>query len=615
MVVEPVAVRRRRNRRWISLPVSLAVAAAVVYATHHGGTASSGSTVGASPNAQVVHAAAVKLENNCTESNLLDCLENEPSGSSPDFQAWGPAGAVTVQQYVDTYYDLSPTDETIAARNLQNAGVQAIVDEKWTGSGKDKPTADVAVLRFASAQGAQSRALAGEGDAMAPGESDGLQVAIPGLPGYAYPHRTVDAQGFVNAQYYATVGNLLMVVFFGSTGSFDQTDFGSWALGEYLTLRTARIPATPVTMISAASTACSPLTSCLIPAPASGNALAGGWSSNSTPTIAQFVQQMYSTSYAVRATSELATQGLTGIAHSGWADADGTMVDLLLLRFKTVQGAESRAHEEIADIKGAKFSVSGPGSAAGTYSTTPDSGSRYDATVYGYVGDVEVEVHTFTVESKELGDAASAAQQQFVKLAAATTTSTVAQPAPVIPTTVPSTLSGTSSCADVIDCLIPPPSGATVRDDSTYDDSTQVTVAQFAAEKFSTESNSEQSYEAGLMTMQGVRQIVHRAWFGAAGDQADVSIIVYGNSAQAEAGAMSYQGALSESGQRFSVAGYPNAVGSVDSTVDQLGNVHAAIDVYTADFEVRMDYYSLGEFTPKDAVNWFDAQLARLPRS
>jgi len=49
--------------------------------------------------------------------------------------------------------------------------------------------------------------------------------------------------------------------------------------------------------------------------------------------------------------------------------------------------------------------------------------------------------------------------------------------------------------------------------------------------------------------------------------------------------------------------------------VDSLGNVHAEIDVYTADFEVRMDYYPLGGFTPKDAIAWFDAQLARLPRS
>ena len=563
--------------------------------------------LGTPANAKVVQAAAVKLEATCTESNLLSCLEKEPSGAAPDLIPWGDSGDVTAQEYAQTYYDLSATDEAIAVKNLQNAGMQAIVHEKWTVQGGNQATADVIIMSFASAQGAQSRALAGEGDALSVTRSAGLEVAIPGLPGYVYPQRTPDAQGFLNAEYFATVGNLLMVVHFANTGSFDQTDFGSWALGEYLTLRTARIPAAPVTMISAATTSCSPLTACLVSIPASDIQNTTGWGGLSTPTLDQFVQQMYSSdssSVATRVTAELENQGLTDVAHTLWQDTAGDGFDVDLLRFKTEQGAESRARHEIAGIDGTEFSVSGPGSAEGAYTTTPDSDNNYDTNVYGYVGDVAVEVHAFSAVTKDLSEATSAAQHQFAKLAAVTTTSTVPQSALVVPSTAPRTLGGTSSCTNALSCLIPMPSGATALDSSTYNDSPQVTVAQFAAAKY---SSSTQSFEAGLLTSNGAQEVVHRGWVGADGDQADVAVLVFANAAQAQSDSMDYQGAISGSGQLFSVAGYPHALGSVDGTIDSLGNLHTVIVAYTANFEVRMDYYSLGDFDAHDAVSWFDA--------
>ena len=617
MATDPYVPTRRRTWRWIALPLVLVLAAGAAYTEHRGGSAAA-SVSFAPVDAKVVQAAAVKLEATCTESNLLTCLEKEPSGSTPDLIPWGDSGDVTAQEYAQTYYDLSATDAAVAVKNLQNAGMQAIVHEKWTVQGGNQATADVIIMSFASAQGARSRALAGEGDALSATESAGLEVAIPGLPGYVYPRRTPDAQGFLNAEYFAVVGNLLMEVHFANTGSFDQTDLGSWALGEYLTLRTARIPAAPATMIGAATTSCSPLTACLVSIPASDIQDTSGWGGISTPTLDQFIQQMYSSapsSTAARVTAELQNEGLTGIAHTVWQDTAGDGFEVDLLRFKTEQGAESRARHEIGELDGTEFGLSGPGSAEGAYTTTPDSADDYDTTVYGSVGDVAVEVYAYSALSKDLSEATSAAQRQFAKLAAVTTTSTVPQPALVVPSTAPRTLGGTSSCTDALSCLISMPSGATALDSSTYNDSPQVTVAQFAAAKY---PSSTQSFEVGLLTSDGAREVVHRGWFGADGDQADVAVLVFANAAQARSEAMDFQGAIGDSGQLFSVAGYPNAVGSLDGTVDNLGNVHVSIVAYTANFEVRMDFYSLASFgqsSAEDAISWFDAQMAELPRS
>lgn len=220
--------------------MALALAAGAVYAEHRGASVSY-----APVDARVEQADAAKLETRCTEADLVGCLEKEPTGASPESTPLGASGAVTVQQYAAAYYDTSAEDETIATQNLRNAGLQAIVHEKWTVPGSGRATADVVVMRFASAQGAQSRALAGAGDSLSATQSDGLELATPGLPGHVYPDRAADAQGYLNAQYFTAVGNLLMIVHFASVASFDQADFGSWALGEYLTLRTARIPAAP----------------------------------------------------------------------------------------------------------------------------------------------------------------------------------------------------------------------------------------------------------------------------------------------------------------------------------------------------------------------------------
>ena len=593
--------------------MGLAVAAAVAYSQHGG---SSAPTVYTPLSAQAVQNQAAGLQNQCAESDLTSCLEVQPSNASVPTSAapWGSsAGAVTVQQYVQAYYSDSAAAATTETTNLQTAGAQAVAHEEWASTGPDQSTIDLMVVRFASAQGAQARALAGQGDAQSPSESNGLAVSIPGLPGHVYPERTPDAEGYVHAEYYTAVGNLLMVAHFSSLSSFDQATFAPWALGEYLTLQTARIPSAPVATLPAATTACSPLSGCLVPVPAGDTAFTTGWGATSTATVSQFVQHEYASSYAPTATAQLETEGVTGIAPAMWQDSAGDQFEVDLLQFRTLQGAQARARVEIGAIKESKFSVSGPGAAEGGYATTADSEGFYDKNVYGSVGDVAVEVHTFAKTASGQSTAGSLAQQEFAKLSAVTTTSTVPQPAATVPSTAPSTLSGTSACTEAVSCLMSMPSGATARNATGYDNTVQVTPTEFAAAQFSSQSGTLQSYEADLLTERGVQQIVHRAWYGVNGDQADVVVMDFASAAEAQADAMDYQGAILDLGQRFSIAGYPDAVGEVDEQIDQFGNVYAQIVAYTAHFEVQVQYFSSGTFSPADAVSWFDTQMAELP--
>ncbi len=343
--------------------------------------------------------------------------------------------------------------------------------------GSDPSTVDVVVLRFALAQGAQARALAGAGDALSPSGSAGQELSIPGLPGYVYPKRSTNAGGYLDAVYYTSVGNLMAAVHFGSYGSFDPATFAPWAVGVYLTLRTAQIPAASAATIPAATTECSPLTACLMPVPAGGTAFTDGWAGETTPTVSQFVQEMYSSSYLTTATGQLQSEGLSGIVHTMWQDAAGNQFDMNLLQFKTLQGAQARARTEITGISGPQFSVSGPGAAKGGYSTTADSQGYFHYAVYGSVGTVAVELHAFAKTASEgQGLATDVAQQQLEKLAAVTTTSTTPQAAVVVSSTVPSKISGTSACTDVVSCLMPMPTGATARGASNYNDSVQVTA-------------------------------------------------------------------------------------------------------------------------------------------
>jgi hypothetical protein len=159
---------------------------------------------------------------------------------------------------------------------------------------------------------------------------------------------------------------------------------------------------------------------------------------------------------------------------------------------------------------------------------------------------------------------------------------------------------------------MPIPAGAAPGSSSTWDNSSAVTVAQYVADKYSTDSSADQAYERGLLTDAGVVQIVHREWVAANGDQADVDVLVYKNSGEAAAHTLSYQGAILGGGSDLTIPGEPGAVGSVSPSIDDLGNVHAQLDGRTGRFEVHMDFYSPGTFTENEAVGWFDTQMGLL---
>lgn len=563
-------------------------------------------------------ASAASLAVTCDEANLASCLEKEPAGVTPDVSSWATNASPTAQQYADEYHDPGSQGSKSAVGNLQKAGLQAMAHEAWDfGTGDEYY--DVVVMRFATSQGAQATALAFQGTSLAPEEGTGQHATVQGLPGEVYPGTDgsgADASSGVDVRYAQAVGNLAMVVHLGDA-SFDQGRFASWAGGEYLSLKTAKIPAAPAETIDTATTSCTPLTSCLVAAPAGSAPWQTSWGGETTPSPRQFVQQLYAGSFAQTVADKLTNQGLTGIAHRTWAlnGGSGDEADLLLLQFKTTQGAESRADEEISNLGGGtKFAVSGPGGGQGVVTTSADSQGFYNTQLDGYVGNVEVELFTFAPQAAvSRNEATDWAQAEFEKLAAATAKGTAPQPAISVPSTVPSPTSGSSSCGVPLSCLMPTPSGGAAYTGDSFDTTPTVSITQYVDEKYAT--SADRGYEQGVLMNAGVKDIVHREWIGADGNQADVDVLVFANATDAQAEAMDYQGVLLGGDRRFSIPGYPDAIGVVKPGMDSDGFVDAELVAYTAKFEVHMDYYSPAGFSAADAIAWFDAQMALLPAS
>lgn len=226
----PTRTWRRRQKAYVLS--ALVVATAVVFWAVT-------STRAPAPQPRTYPAVAAKLAVKCDEARLDSCLENMPDGMSQSVDPWGSVRDPNAAQFVGQYYPAS--NQTAVVQSLQQDGLQAIAHEDWLS---DTNNADIVVLRFASAQGADAGLRSYLQATIELVGSDKGKVEVPGIPGYAYPFGELDGAGEVNTWYAASVGNLLMIIAFQSPGSFNRNYFAKLAVGEYQSLRTAKIPAT-----------------------------------------------------------------------------------------------------------------------------------------------------------------------------------------------------------------------------------------------------------------------------------------------------------------------------------------------------------------------------------
>lgn len=402
------------RRRSILLVVVLALCAGCAAFGNSGPRTTSGSSTAAAAESIAVH---------CNGSVLDSCLEKTPAGETDSAEGWAGNQTTPAILLVDYYYASAYWAPKTA--EYEQAGIQAAAREVYRSQKSGGPWASVVLARFANAQGAATEAVGIDLDGFDVTDWPGKRISVPGLPGYAYPGGKVDSGGYLRTDYAVAVGNLLMIFEFFSQRSFDQTDFAVWARGQYLSLKSATIPATALTAEPAATLSCA-LASCLIAAPAGDLPWGGDWGSATTVTTNMYVNWMYDPSLQPVIADELKAEGLIEAAHTTWID-DGpshpgtVQADVILLRFSSDQGAQLHILRQTANTDTDTFNVPGPGAAVGYTSDKPDSEGNYEEIVYGCVGAVEVEIHVLAPQAPDRTDAASIARRQLARLAARTT--------------------------------------------------------------------------------------------------------------------------------------------------------------------------------------------------
>jgi hypothetical protein len=549
----------------------------------------------------------------CDPQQLTSCLVAAPRGSSPLQGAWALSTTPSTAMYLDEFYDSgSAIGRQTTEQNLASAQLQTIAHVAWQAA--DGNGVDITLLRFATPQGAASRALTLTGGFVADSSFVGTP-APDGASGDTWSPAAALRDGSYETDYATSVGDVAMEVHYFALSRGAISDFDIWVGAEYTGLKKAPPPKTQPVPASGETTDCgASLGSCLIAAPAGATRWPTSWGAETRASVSEFAREYYSGSDIPLEEARLKAQGVTAIAHETWSTVSGGGADLVLLQFGSALGAQSRYDWASTGEGGTKFTLPGRYTAVGYHTAKTDSEGMIDTDVYGLAGSVAVELHAFNPGSFDQASVDSSIAHQLDRLDSDLSPTTVTTPPLTVTAAgVPDTGTG-GACDSPADCLIKAPSGAGVWDDDAYDKATTVTVAQYTGNGWSGESAAEQQYEATLLTDAGETGIAHRAWTAGDADEADMTLIQFGDRQDAQAEALDYQGAMTTGGRMFAVPGRPGFVGDADG-MDAEGEVHVQITGAVGDYDVRMDYWSPATFSQADAITWFDEQLNALPDS
>lgn len=170
------------------------------------------------------------------KNRLLQDLMTPPSGSHP----WvvnssnGPAGILDLQQVGERLVDDVPT----FTAKQRDRGFQYAVRESWDA--QDGTQADVMLLQFSSAVGAQSFALDFQsGDGNNVGTAGTYSVPNSGN-GQAFEHRQLTSDGFNWTTSYAMAGNVAVAVSFWRPAKPDRAAIISLMQAQYKALMADR---------------------------------------------------------------------------------------------------------------------------------------------------------------------------------------------------------------------------------------------------------------------------------------------------------------------------------------------------------------------------------------
>ncbi|QMU76480.1 hypothetical protein GXW83_12750 [Streptacidiphilus sp. PB12-B1b] len=147
-------------------------------------------------------------------------LVSRPSGAQPWASTGknGPTGVLTLQQFATRFADPAHRSQVIDEET--DRGFQYAVRENWIAS--DGVQADVVLLQFSSATGAQSFTLGYQGGA---GDEVGRTgtYAVPGAGDtMAYEHPGLDSDGNIWTEGYGVVGDIAVTIDVYAPGKADR---------------------------------------------------------------------------------------------------------------------------------------------------------------------------------------------------------------------------------------------------------------------------------------------------------------------------------------------------------------------------------------------------------
>jgi hypothetical protein len=162
------------------------------------------------------------------------------------------------------------------------------------------------------------------------------------------------------------------------------------------------------------------LTGLLLTAPAGSHPWSSAWARNTTPTVEEWVAEVYPASAQSGVVAQLRTQGILGVVHRTWVAPSADQADMVLLGFSTASGAQARydiatgAKSRSSDVT--PFQVPDVPTAIGYANRTVDGLGNVPAIVYAVKGTVVIELFYYSPTRLRTADAVTWMTGQYERL-------------------------------------------------------------------------------------------------------------------------------------------------------------------------------------------------------
>jgi hypothetical protein len=369
-------------------------------------------------------------------SGLQTCLEAEPGDGqawvSPSDSRWVSGSTLSTSQFVGLWWEASSSSvQQQVLKDFATNGVTGISHEAWTvNSGFEQ--ADIYLVQTVTAAGASQLASADFNEPNWGGGLSGVGYTIPNTTGtQAWYTNKTDSNGFIDFEYSATVGNVIIMGWEYFYGSFDSGTANSWAEPQVdrvqASERTAPLGlfslSAPSSLPAAQSGSCAAASGdCLLPLPSGAtDTTRSSYQSGQALTTAAYADR-YETNSSDDIATWLTADGYISGEHRSWTASNGATADVALLKYNSAAQAHAAALLE--------YGGNAANNRACTDTAVPDSLclaapvsasdllQKETVRVLAWRGDYEVSVSVSISNSADLTQAYTWAQQQLDMLAA-----------------------------------------------------------------------------------------------------------------------------------------------------------------------------------------------------